>query len=84
MERHPDAYVEELPFTLHIGKYLEDIRFDLFQSEYGLDAQGREVLRHVTLYVDCDPENKTFYSENGVLYERATGKPVLGTAGGTP
>lgn len=84
LEQHPDAYVEELPFTLRIGKYLEDIHFDLFQSEYGLDAQGREALRHITLYVDCDPENRTFYSENGVLYERATGTPVLGTVRETP
>ena len=40
---------------------------------------GREVLYHVTLTVDCDPENKTFYSENGVLYDRETGEAVLGT-----
>ena len=74
----------ELPFTVHIGKDLKEIQEEAFGSCYGFTAEGHEVLYHITLTVDCDPANKTFYSENGVLYERATGKPVLGTAGGTP
>lgn len=83
-EKHPNAEVVELPFTVHIGRNLEEIREAAFGSCYGFTPEGKEVLYHITLTVDCDPENKTFYSENGVLYERATGKPVLGTAGGTP
>ena len=83
-EKHPNAEVVELPFTVHIGRNLEEIREAAFGSCYGFTPGGKEVLYHITLTVDCDPENKTFYSENGVLYERATGKPVLGTAGGTP
>ena len=58
---------------------LEEIRQELFGSYYGFTAEGHEVLYHVTLTVDCDPENKTFYSENGVLYDRETGEAVLGT-----
>lgn len=83
-EKHPNAEVVELPFTVHIGKDLKEIQEEAFGSCYGFTAEGHEVLYHITLTVDCDPANKTFYSENGVLYERATGKPVLGTAGGTP
>ena len=63
LERYPNAEVVELPFTVHIGKDLEAVR----------------VLYHITLTVDCDPENKTFYSKNGVLYDRETGEAVLGT-----
>ena len=83
-EKYPNAEVVELPFIVHIGKDLEEIRQELFGSYYGFTAEGHEVLYHVTLTVDCDPENKTFYSENGVLYDRETGEAVLGTAGGTP
>lgn len=78
-EKYPNAEVVELPFTVHIGKNLEEIRQELFGSCYGFTAEGHEVLYHVTLTVDCDPENKTFYSENGVLYDRETGEAVLGT-----
>ena len=78
-EKYPNAEVVELPFTVHIGKDLEEIRQELFGSCYGFTAEGHEVLYHVTLTVDCDPENKTFYSENGVLYDRETGEAVLGT-----
>ena len=84
LEKYPNAEVVELPFTVHIGKDLKEIQEEAFGSCYGFTAEGHEVLYHITLTVDCDPANKTFYSENGVLYERATGKPVLGTAGGTP
>ena len=80
LERYPNAEVAELPFTVHIGKNLEEIREELFGSCYGFTPDGREVLYHITLAVDCDPENKTFYAENGVLYDRATGEAVLGTA----
>ena len=79
LEQYPNAEVVELPFTVHIGKDLEEIRQELFGSYYGFTAEGHEVLYHVTLTVDCDPENKTFYSENGVLYDRETGEAVLGT-----
>lgn len=78
-EKYPNAEVVELPFTVHIGKDLEEIRQELFGSYYGFTAEGHEVLYHVTLTVDCDLENKTFYSENGVLYDRETGEAVLGT-----
>lgn len=80
-EKYPNAEVVELPFTVHIGKDLEEIRQELFGSCYGFTTEGHEVLYHVTLTVDCDPENKTFYSENGVLYDRETGEAVLGTGG---
>lgn len=83
-EKHPNAEVVELPFTVHIGRNLEEIREAAFGSCYGFTPEGKEVLYHITLTVDCDPENKTFYSENGILYDRETGEAVLGTAGGTP
>ena len=78
-EKYPNAEVVELPFTVHIGKDLEEIRQELFGSYYSFTTEGHEVLYHVTLTVDCDPENKTFYSEDGVLYDRETGEAVLGT-----
>ncbi len=80
LERYPNAEVVELPFTVHIGKNLEEIREELFGSYYGVTPEGQEVLYHITLTVDCDPENKTFYAEDGVLYDRETGEAVLGTA----
>ena len=84
LEKYPNAEVVELPFTVHIGKDLKEIQEEAFGSCYGFTPEGKEVLYHITLTVDCDPENKTFYSENGVLYDRKTGEAVLGTAGGTP
>ena len=80
LEKYPNAEVVELPFTVHIGKYLEAVREEAFGSCYGFTPEGQEVLYHITLRVDCDPENKTFYSENGILYHRKTGEAVLGAA----
>ena len=80
LERYPNAYVVELPFTVHIGRELEAVEGVAFDSFYGFSPDGQEVLWHVTLTVDCDPENKTFYSENGILYDRKTGEAILGTA----
>ena len=84
VENYPRARIVELPFTLRVGKNLKHVNIADFNNLYGLDDEGRETLWHVTLSVDCDPANKTFYSENGVLYDRKTGEAVLGTAGGTP
>ena len=84
LEADPDAEVVELRFTAHVGRNLRRVELARVTNMRAEAPDGREVLYHITLSVDCDQRNRKFYSENGVLYERATGKPVLGTAGGTP
>ena len=79
LEQYPNAEVVELRFTAHVGKNLRKVELARVTNMRVEAPDGREVLYHVTLTVDCDPENKTFYSENGVLYDRETGEAVLGT-----
>lgn len=83
LEANPDAEVVELRFTAHVGRNPRKVELARVTNVRVETPDGREVLYHITLSVNCDPRNRKFYSENGVLYDRKTGEAVLGTAGGT-
>ena len=42
-----------------------------------LQPDGTVLVYRATLYFNVDPENKTYYSEDGVLYTTADGQPVV-------
>lgn len=56
--------IEYVDLTLHIGPNIREI----FADESAWHAGNRLVV--VRVYVDCDPENRWFYSEDGVLYHK--------------
>lgn len=72
-EDDPNAAVSDCVLYLLLGKNLEEINCVALGSYASADGQRALRLRwHVT----CDEANKTFYSENGRLYYRATGEAV--------
>ena len=56
--------IEYVDLTLHIGPNIREIHAD--QSAW--HTGGRLVV--VRVYVECDPGNPRFYSEDGVLYHK--------------
>lgn len=84
LEANPDAEVVELPFTARVGRNLRKVEMARVTNMRVEAPDGREVLYHITLSVDCDPRNRKFYAEEGVLYQRLTGVAVLGTMRETP
>ena len=56
-------------FSLNIGRYVSEI-------EAQTDGTGNGYC--VRVHAQCHEKNKTFYSEDGVLYRRSTGEPVAG------
>ncbi len=62
--------------TLNIGTNIREIHAD----QGGIlvsDPSGPDRLYVVRVYVNCDPENRKFYSEDGVLYQK-NGRAVEG------
>lgn len=76
----------EYQFTINIGKNVSEVALSYFgnhwlidtvpQSEWRGEQLDHEVIGRICYYFNVDPDNKTFYSENGVVYWRDTGEPV--------
>lgn len=61
--------IKYIDFTLKIGPNVKSI------IASGKDAEcviidGVDIILVNRVYVECDPQNKKFYSENGILYKR--------------
>lgn len=54
---------------------LKEIAYDFYYEEIVDDPEEMKP------YVDIHPDNPVYYSQDGILYSRATGKEVLGRAG---
>ena len=68
---------EDLTFTVHIGKNVTDVKMVVGSGYYGLrDEDGVIRLYHPVCCYECDPENRTLYSKDGVLYLRADDSAV--------
>ena len=81
----PDRIVyRDITFTVNIGKNVSSTgmqmsEYSIFEkiNRYGIKKpDGSILVTRPTLYYNVDPENKTFYAEDGVLYTIADGKPV--------
>ena len=47
-------------------------------NQYGIERPDGSILVYrPSLYYNVDPENKTFYAKDGVLYRTEDGKPVV-------
>lgn len=56
-------------FTLNVGRYVSEITAQTDEPQDGYC---------IRVHAQCDEKNKTFYSEDGILYHRSTGEPVAG------
>lgn len=64
------------PFEhVHLPSTLKEIAYDFYYEEMVDDPEGMKP------YVDIHPDNPVYYSKDGILYSRETGKEVLGKAG---
>lgn len=74
-----DTYVvEDLVFVLNIGKNINKIELAVFDYYYpSFDETGSLVFYHPVVYVVCSEQNDTFFSKDGVLYDKSTESQVL-------
>lgn len=75
---------KDITFTINIGKNISKtgpymLEYGIFHeiNQYGIERPDGSILVYrPSLYYNVDPENTTFYAEDGVLYRTADGKPV--------
>ena len=86
-EKYKDVEVsfDEVVFTLEIGENISKIHMnhndrDDFQPNWVPIEQedGSVIFYRVYFEVECDDDNKTFYSEDGVLYQKKDNVKVGG------
>ncbi len=77
LQSHPDAEVVDLVFTVTLGKHVSQLR-TASSWAYCFDADWRTRICRIYYVFDCDPENGTFYSQDGRLYTRSDGALVPG------
>lgn len=64
------------PFKhVHLPSTLKEIAYDFYYEEMVDDPEEMKP------YVNIHPDNPVYYSKDGILYSRETGKEVLGEAG---
>ena len=65
--------VEELPFTLNIGKNIKTIEYIEMDMYYPhINEDGGVTFYQAVVYVNCSEDNKYFYSKDGRLYDKKT------------
>lgn len=76
---------KDITFTINIGKNISGTGphisdYSILEEIYKdgiIQPDGSILVYRPTLYFDVNPDNEIYYSENGVLYTKADGKPVL-------
>ena len=72
-----DIHREIIPFTVHIGKNIAGASGRFFSPNvYHVNADGSVTVYNVEYRFECSPENSVYYSEDGVLYRKDTGKAL--------
>ena len=71
-EKDPEPCV----FTLRLGPELREIENVGWPAVFYVERDGEYVLMAACFYVEADPANKHFYSEDGILYRRSDGAKV--------
>ncbi len=65
--------VEELPFTLNIGKNIKTVEYIEMDMCYPhINEDGSVTFYQAVVYVNCSEDNKYFYSKDGRLYDKKT------------
>lgn len=80
----PDDDYEECKVVINLGKNIKKVDTVSLASwlvkaeipENWREPEIYDIIYKIAYYFNVDPENKTFYSENGVVYWRETGEPV--------
>jgi len=78
-------FYKDITFTINIGKnvsstgpHISDYSILEKIYKYGIiQSDGSILVYRPALYFNVDPGNETYYAEDGVLYTKTDGKPVL-------
>ncbi len=79
LEMESPYNVVELDFTINISRNITKIEMEipiLYYKQKERNEDGSYTYYRAYAYVNCSEENPVFYSENGRLYYRETGKLV--------
>ena len=68
--------LQEIEFTVELGRYVKTAVLTADKYCVRRETDGSVTFTHPVYYFICDEANKTFYSEDGRLYERGTGALV--------
>ena len=72
-----DYPVENIVFSLHIGKNIKEMDFLNMDTYYPhVNEDGSILFYHPVVEVTCSEENPYYYAEDGKLYEKTTDKLV--------
>lgn len=72
-----DYPVENIVFSLHIGKNIKEMDFLDMDTYYPhVNEDGSILFYHPVVEVTCSEENPYYYAEDGKLYEKTTDKLV--------
>lgn len=80
-----DYTVENLEFTLNIGKNIDtiaNVRMDGYYPH--INADGSVTFYHPVVNINCSEDNEHFYSKNGKLYVKETNELVTDFAYTSP
>ncbi|MGN0817749.1 MAG: hypothetical protein ACI4L9_02155 [Candidatus Coproplasma sp.] len=75
----PNGYeIIEITFTVVLGKNIKSLYYtDLDNNYFQFTTEGQPTkLYKVICAYSCSENNSRFYSQDGVLYEKSTGKPA--------
>ncbi|MCI9617695.1 MAG: hypothetical protein HFG31_06785 [Eubacterium sp.] len=69
--------VQDVKFTLNIGKKLNKIvKVDMSNYFPKETENGKIILYHPVVYIECDKDNRTFYSKDGKLYYKSNDEVI--------
>ena len=70
--------IKDVPVLVHLPKTIEEVSTFHESIYYGnRNALGELEFVRPSVYLDCDPDNPVFRSENGILYDRKDGSEVI-------
>ena len=69
--------IENVRFTLNIGKGINKVvNVDMSNYYPKENEKGKVILYHPVVYIECDEDNRTFYSKDGKLYYKSNDELV--------
>ena len=70
--------IAELEFVLNIGENVSEIRnvnMDVYYPH--INDDGSTTFYHPVVYIECDEDNRHFYSDDGKLYDKKTDELIV-------
>ena len=80
VKKDTEYEIVDLEFTIKLGKNVQQVYISMIGRERNpemsyigiINDDGSITFYRIFFRFECDPENKTYYAEDGVLYEKKT------------